>query len=461
MPIIAILLSVFAAVAVGFLASSSAPQMVVGAGASALVLIFAFFSPKLSLTLLLVSMLFSPEIGLGALNSSRSVVVRYDDILLVLIFFSWLARSAVRKGTVFVTDTPVQKPILLYTSLCVISTMLGVLRGDIRFEVSVFYLLKYVEYFLLYFMTVNIIESKEEVYKYLRYAAFVLLAVTFYAYYYYYSSGPGARASAPFEAPVGKPQESEPASLGGYYIIAMGVLLSLMVEGSSVTMLYSLGAMAFIFPAFLLTFSRASYLGFFFMMAALFLKASRRRLILFSIIFLGAMSVFLTKGLSEKVRERVEMTYSGQYAVYEVSFLGVSVKLEESAYGRYASLKEAFTRWLPKNPVLGRGVTGVGLGDTQYTLLIGELGLVGFFSFCWMIYSVYFAAGAVYRSYSEPWIKALSLGLMVSLLGLLFQAVGVNTFIIVRIMEPFWFLTAVVMKLYVLRPQADAKAAEA
>lgn len=451
MPIIFLLISAAAAVALGFLAATSSPQFIMGAAASLLVFLFAFFSPKLSLALLVVSMLFSPEIGLGALTSHRSVVVRYDDILLVVIFFSWLARSAIRKDTVFVTDTPVQKPIILYTSLCVLSTMLGVLRGDIRFEVSIFYLLKYVEYFLLYFMTVNVLESKEDIARYLRYAFFVLLAVTVYAYFYYFSAGPGARASAPFEAPLGKPQESEPASLGGYYLLAMGVLLALFAEGGGRQFAYALGTLAFIFPAFLLTFSRASYIGFAFMALALIVKTNKRRLVLLAMVMAGSAALLASKGLSEKVRERVEMTYSGQYATHEVRFLGIEFRLEESAYIRYASLNEAFTRWLPKHPVLGRGVTGVGLGDTQYTLLIGELGLVGFFAFFWMLYSIYSAARDVYSEYDEPWIKAVALGLMISLIGLLGQAVGVNTFIIVRIMEPFWFLTAVIMKLYVLK----------
>jgi CDP-diglyceride synthetase len=85
------------------------------------------------------------------------------------------------------------------------------------------------------------------------------------------------------------------------------------------------------------------------------------------------------------------------------------------------------------------------MGDTPYSLVLGELGLAGFFVFLWMIYRVFSTAGMVYRAYKEPWIKALSLGLMTSIVGLLFQALGVNNFIIVRIMEPFWFLTALVM----------------
>jgi hypothetical protein len=65
-----------------------------------------------------------------------------------------------------------------------------------------------------------------------------------------------------------------------------------------------------------------------------------------------------------------------------------------------------------------------------------------------MLYRVFSTSKKVYRAYEEPWIKALSLGLMASIAGLLFQAVGVNTFITVRIMEPFWFLTALVMALH-------------
>jgi len=52
------------------------------------------------------------------------------------------------------------------------------------------------------------------------------------------------------------------------------------------------------------------------------------------------------------------------------------------------------------------------------------------------------------------------MGLIISLAGLLAQSVGVNTFIIVRIMEPFWFLTAVVMKLYLMKKGETRAAAE-
>jgi len=51
----------------------------------------------------------------------------------------------------------------------------------------------------------------------------------------------------------------------------------------------------------------------------------------------------------------------------------------------------------------------------------------------------------VYRTSSDPLCCGLALGHLGALVGLLIHSLGANTFIIVRIMEPFWFLTALVV----------------
>jgi hypothetical protein len=133
------------------------------------------------------------------------------------------------------------------------------------------------------------------------------------------------------------------------------------------------------------------------------------------------------------------------------------VKLEESAAQRVRSLRRTIFERLPEHPILGRGVTGIGTGDTQYALVLGELGLLGAVLFIWMIYRLFFTAKAVFISYKDPIIRALSLGFMISLVGLLFQALGVNTFIIVRIMEPFWFIAALLSVLYIKKAKPAVK----
>ena len=449
MPIIIVLIALAAAGGLGFMAATGAQYTLIMILGALLVGAIAFFRPKLSLALLVFSMLLSPELGMGSVGGSRTLVLRYDDALLVIIFLSWFARTAILKEKPFITSTPAQTPVLLYTSLCVVSTAYGVIRGDIDAQRSFFYVLKYVEYFLLYFMTVNIVESVADVRKYLRYGFIVAVLVTFYAYYYYYSSGPDARASAPFEASIGNPKESEPASLGGYYLLVFGFLMSLITETGGYMFLLAAGLFIFIFPAFLFTFSRASYIGLAVMVPALLFFTKKRRLMFLGFISAGMIAVAMMPGISHKVADRITMTYSGAYATqsFQAGAAG-QVHLEESAADRVYSIKRVIFEQLPKHPIIGWGVTGVGLGDTQYALVLGELGVVGAVLFIWMLYRLFYTAKAVFAAYADPLIRALSLGFMVSLIGLVFQSLGVNTFIIVRIMEPFWFLAALLSVLY-------------
>ncbi len=452
MPIIIVVIALAAAGWLGYLAAAGAQYGLIMFVGTLVVGGIAFFRPKLALALLVFSMLLSPEIGLGGVGENRNIVVRYDDILLIIIFLSWFARTALFKDKAFITSTPVQTPVLLYTSLCVLSTAIGVIRGDINATTSFFYVMKYVEYFLLYFMTVNIVESEEEVEKYLRYGLVVAVLVTVYAYFYYYSgSGPDLRVTAPFEVPLGGDiRESEPASLGGYYIIIFGILMAMLTEASGYAFLLALGLLIFMFPAFLLTFSRASYIGFSAMVPALFFFSRSRRLFMLAFFSAGIIALALMPGISSRVMDRITMTYQGVYATQTVATTaGGEIKLEESAAARVRSLNRVIFEKLPKRPILGWGVTGVGMGDTQYALVLGELGLLGASLFFWMLYRLFHTARTVFGSYNTLLIRALALGFMVSLTGLLFQAIGVNTFIIVRIMEPFWFISALLSVLYI------------
>lgn len=463
MPIFIILIALAAAGWLGFMAAAGSQYAVIMAVGTLIVGLFAFFSPKLSLVLLVFSMLLSPELGLGGVGGSRTLVVRYDDILLVIIFLSWFARTAIFKNKPFITSTPVQAPVLLYTVVCVVSTALGVIRGDVAAEASFFYVLKYIEYFLLYFMTVNVVDSEAEVKKYLRYGFIVAVLVTLYAYYYYYSSGSDARATAPFEVPLGGDiNESEPASLGGYYLLVFGVLMVMLTETAGSTFVAALGVLIFMFPAFLFTFSRASYMGFAAMLPALFILSRKRRLFMLGFITAGIIAISLLPGISHKVINRITMTYKGVYATQTFQTgIGGPVRLEDSAASRVYSLKRVFLEKLPKHPVLGWGVTGVGLCDTQYALVPGETGVLGAILFIWMLFRLFYTAKTVFYSYKDPLIRALALGFIIFMVGLLFQSFGVNSFVIVRIMEPFWFVAALLSVLYLkvgTRPKGSISA---
>ena len=50
-----------------------------------------------------------------------------------------------------------------------------------------------------------------------------------------------------------------------------------------------------------------------------------------------------------------------------------------------------------------------------------------------------------YRIAADPLFSGLSLGYLAGFTAMVIHGIGTNTFIIVRIMEPFWFLTAMVI----------------
>ena len=49
------------------------------------------------------------------------------------------------------------------------------------------------------------------------------------------------------------------------------------------------------------------------------------------------------------------------------------------------------------------------------------------------------------KKYAPIFHKGITLGFLAGFIGLLVHALAANTFIIVRIMEPFWFLTAMIV----------------
>ena len=101
--------------------------------------------------------------------------------------------------------------------------------------------------------------------------------------------------------------------------------------------------------------------------------------------------------------------------------------------------------WI-KHPFLGHGITGYAFMDAQFALVLAETGLVGLGIFLWLLVSIFRVGYRTLREARTPLFRALGLGLAVGVIALATHSIGTNSFIIVRIMEPFWLLTGIVVR---------------
>lgn len=407
------------------------------------VLLVSFFSPETGLAFLIFSMLLSPEIKLAEVPG-RDVVVRIDDLLIFAVFFGWFARSVFMKKIELVV-TPVLIPMFVYLVVYIISTYLGIISGYVVFKKAIFYLIKYAEYFIIYFLVTQILTTKQQ---FKTYLAFFIITSVIVNLHGYSLIGKVERLYAPFDAPgveaaLGVPVGAgEANTYGGYLLIVLSLLLSLFCYSVKLnTSILYLFLILFTLVPLAYTKSRASYFAFVPMVLTIILFTERKKNIIFAgLLLLFVLSPVVFPEATSTVVERIKETFIGpSYSEQEAVILGMKVR-ELSALARVKSWRKAFEEFLPRRPILGHGVTGVGLVDTQIPLIIGEVGLLGLTVFIWLITSVFRKSLYVFKTVNDPLYKSVSLCVISSLVGLLFHSVAANTFIIIRIMEPFWFL---------------------
>jgi O-antigen ligase len=132
-----------------------------------------------------------------------------------------------------------------------------------------------------------------------------------------------------------------------------------------------------------------------------------------------------------------------------------TVKLDPSASARMRSWGEAFDGAM-EHPILGHGVTGYHFIDAQYFRILAETGILGLTSLAVLFFFLIRCTFRSSREIRNPLLRGMCTGFIAAFFGLLVHAVGANTFIIVRIMEPFWLFAA----LAILAPSLDRNPAE-
>ncbi|HEV8614936.1 MAG TPA: O-antigen ligase family protein [Methylomirabilota bacterium] len=421
------------------------------AGALAAVTLFGlvFIRTDFGIYVVIFSMLLSPEFSAGgAIAEGRSIVLRSEDFVLIVIGMSWLAKTAVNKEIGLVTKTPLNRPILLYVAATMLATLVGYLFETVSGLSGFFYVLKYVEYFFVYYMVVNNLRDRPHAWRMIV-AAFVTAAIVALVGLAQVPSG--QRVSAPFEGEGG-----EPNTFGGYLLFMMAIAAGIALETRRLRVrLWSVAVLGLMLVPFAFTLSRASYLGVIPTLLALTVLATNRRFMVGVLLFLLVCSPLLVFVMPAAVTNRILYTF--QPEAHQPTVKLGKVGLDPSTSARFFSFKQAFEGWMSR-PILGYGVTGFGFMDAQYSRSLVETGIVGLGAFLWMAWSVLKNGLHAARVLRDPEERGVAIGFVAGTIGLLVHAIGSNTFIIVRIMEPFWLAAGIVMMLPIL--QRDESKAE-
>jgi len=399
-------------------------------------LILSFFSIQTGLILMTFAMLFSPEIQVSTIGP-RALVIRAEDVLIPILAMAWLARLAIHREFRPLVSSPLNKPIGLFLALSIGSTMWGISQGAAPVLPAIFYLLKTIEFLLIFFLVLNYVRTARQVNIFLF---FTLLTVTLIGIYTLFQVPETEvfsekRISAPFE---GVPQ---PASVGGYMAFLLLIVLSLFLCDSQPfrKVLYAIMGVIIFIP-FLFTFNRTSY-------AALIVGAILVTLLVKKVWVMAVLSCFLlTAPLWAPQTVRARIAYTWEDAINPGREMGVDVSFQERIH-QYKKMWNS----VRGSPFIGLGVASYDYLDSQYARTFHEVGIIGLGLWLWVILRLFRVSYWLFKTLPRGPLKGMSLGYAAGLAGLLVHSFGVITFYVVRIMEPFWFMSGLVVSLYLVK----------
>jgi len=437
-------------VTIAFVLATQDMLLVAGAIVAIGLFVFGLLSPRIALYLLILSMLLSPEIGARDL-SGKGFTIRFEDLLLVIMGFTWLAKSAIFKNVGLAVKTRLNIPILVYLLVSVFATAWGTVDGYVQSPMTgFFFLVKYFEYFVIYFFVINNIESKSHI-RNLFAALFITYIIVLIVCL---SQIPqGIRVTAPFEGDQG-----EPNTLGGYLIIMFSIntIFFFNVKKNFHRVVLVVTAILCVI-ALLHTLSRASWLGFGVMYMFLILFAKRRNILIFTLVFALIIGPLV---LPKVIINRFMYTFLENADMSQQKSMHNSPKsrlrLDSSTQARLSSMGEVM-KDLPDRPLLGFGVTGYQFLDAQIPRILIECGIIGAAAFIYLLWAIGYSLIDIWKRYGDdPLYNTLSAGTFCAFIGLLVHSIGTNTFIIVRIMEPFWCLMGLTLAIPIIEHEKNS-----
>lgn len=384
------------------------------------------------LVALVFAAVFVPRIFLGDIRLSR-LDLRGEDLLLPFLMITTLASLARKKSS---PELPaVERAFALFLIAAQFSILGGFFLKTIdKPLVSFFYLAKWVEYFLIFAMTVRLTRDRET-FRFFLQSFFVLgIAVSLYGYGEHLFPLEKANYPSYYRLFERFPFYGNANHIGGLLVFWVLFFTGILIHSEKRSeKLFLFTCLVFVFFPLAWTFSRKSYIALGGGLGLLFFLRGGRKQTLFLLCLLAVLALFLPTRILERLTDLRETLTSTD-------------PFHSSWAGNWVMWKEAL--WNFRKVFL----LGSGLGsrhrlfyESQYVQVIAETGMVGSLAFLYLVITLFRQILAGFRSSLSRKERGIMLGWLLGFVGFLIHSLSCVSWTTTKTAIPFWFLSGAVL----------------
>jgi len=392
----------------------------------------------LFLIFLIIAISLSPRFSFGFIpTTQRSIDIRVEDIIIFVGLIAWFFCVLI-SGKYKFKLPPLFWPIFSMLAFGFFSILVNILLGKISLEITFFYFLKEIEFFLLYFIVFYCIASFNSNKQLIKYWLFFSLINFFWLVYVFIYNikwsiwyGPNA-----FMEPQG------PFPSGGYFLLIFIFSFNLLIFYFSKIEI-SIYKKVFMFILCIIPIlgilssgSMASTLGLFssiFISIFLLYKDRLNLIVVFKILIL-VVAIF-------------SILFSAIYILPVAKKIVSFEKIKwEYMSGSSGSRGENFINNLiivlehPQKLIIGIGIFGE--AHCQYMRVLLERGVIGLLLFFWLMWSILKISYEGFNERNNNFNKGLFGGLFTATIVMLIMAIPNDVFMVVKVAEVYWFFVA-------------------
>lgn len=413
----------------------------------------SFYFPRFGLIVMLFFIMISTDMPVGGehVKAERSVSIRIEDIVLVLVSAGWLLNKARTRTLSLFKNVPVNKVIIIMSFVMLVATSLGIFQGTVSFHRAFFFIMKRLQYFWIFFMALNVMETDKEAERSIKLMLIVSTIVACIGIVQFFLFPASELVQGGATATVGFGRAN---TLADFYLIIIGLILGLIIYTKTHRWLLFYNTIFFLLMfALLMTKSRGAYVSIVPLFFTIFIVSRSKKILNFFLMLLllgGLYYAFthISMGEGGQLIKKHDSDIAEQFSSIKAVSEG-GVEADSSLYARYTSCRDIWPE-IKSHLLLGHGVGAMQLGfiDVQYFHELYDTGFIGLIAFLYMNIIIFLSVLLYFMHTGNSFSKGIALGFLGAQAAVLAHGLTITSFYTILNMEAFWFILAMVMLMY-------------